>query len=69
MKNVPSKRTDYHECQWIQYLYLIGLLQGALRPDAEAGGLRTASRSRGQTDAAGPQAASGNPAAVQGSKY
>ncbi|MFN9263596.1 MAG: transposase, partial [Acidobacteriota bacterium] len=21
MKNVPGKRTDFHECQWIQYLH------------------------------------------------
>jgi transposase len=25
MKNVPGKRTDFHECQWIQYLHWVRL--------------------------------------------
>jgi transposase len=25
MKNVPGRRTDWHECQWIQYLHSVGL--------------------------------------------
>ena len=35
MKNVPGKRTDFHECQWIQYLHSMGLLHSAFRPDHE----------------------------------
>ena len=46
MKNVPGKRTDYHECQWIQYLHAMGLLQGAFRPDAEVRAVRTLMRHR-----------------------
>ncbi len=34
MKNVPGKRTDFHECQWIQHLHSMGLLHAAFRPDA-----------------------------------
>jgi transposase len=33
MKNVPGKRTDFHECQWIQHLHSMGLLHSAFRPD------------------------------------
>lgn len=24
MKNVPGRRTDWHDCQWIQYLHSVG---------------------------------------------
>src|ERR1700760_780923 len=33
MKNVPGRRTDWHECQWLQYLNASGLLLAAFRPD------------------------------------
>jgi transposase len=46
MKNVPGKRTDYHECQWIQYLHSMGLLQGAFRPDADVRAVRVLMRHR-----------------------
>ena len=46
MKNVPGKRTDYHECQWIQYLHSMGLLHSAFRPDAEVRAVRTLMRER-----------------------
>src|SRR5664280_321202 len=35
MKNVPGRRTDWHECQWIQFLHSVGLLRAAFRPDGE----------------------------------
>ena len=35
MKNVPGRRTDWHECQWLQYLHSVGLLRGAFRPEVE----------------------------------
>lgn len=47
MKNVPGKRTDFHECQWLQYLHSMGLLQGAFRPDADVRAVRTLMRHRG----------------------
>lgn len=40
MKNVPGKRTDYHECQWIQHLH------SAFRPEAEVCAVRTLMRER-----------------------
>ena len=47
MKNVPGRRTDWHECQWLQYLHAVGLLRAAFRPDAEVCQVRTLMRHRG----------------------
>jgi len=46
MKNVPGKRTDFHECQWIQHLHSLGLLHAAFRPDAEVCAVRSLMRHR-----------------------
>ncbi len=46
MKNVPGKRTDFHECQWIQHLHSLGLLGSAFRPDAEVCAVRSLMRHR-----------------------
>jgi transposase len=46
MKNVPGKRTDFHECQWIQHLHSLGLLHSAFRPDADVCALRSLMRHR-----------------------
>ena len=46
MKNVPGKRTDFHECQWIQYLHSIGVLHAAFRPDSEVRAVRSLMRHR-----------------------
>ena len=46
MKNVPGKRTDFHECQWIQHLHSLGLLSAAFRPDAEVCAVRSLMRHR-----------------------
>src|SRR5450755_2193505 len=46
MKNVPGKRTDFHECQWIQHLHSLGLLHSAFRPDAEVCAVRSLTRHR-----------------------
>ena len=43
MKNVPGRRTDWHECQWLQYLHSVGLLRAAFRPEAEICAVRTLS--------------------------
>ena len=32
IKNVPGKKTDILDCQWIQQLHTYGLLQGSFRP-------------------------------------
>jgi hypothetical protein len=44
MKNVPGKRTDFHECQWIQHLHSLGLLHAAFRPDSEVRAVRALMR-------------------------
>ena len=47
MKNVPGRRTDWHECQWIQYLHSVGLLRAAFRPDEQVCAVRSLMRHRG----------------------
>lgn len=46
MKNVPGKRTDFHECQWIQHLHSMGLLHAAFRPDEDVRAVRVVMRNR-----------------------
>jgi transposase len=46
MKNVPGRRTDWQECQWIQYLHSVGLLRAAFRPDEEVCAVRALMRHR-----------------------
>ncbi len=48
MKNVPGRRTDWHECQWLQYLHSVGLLRAAFRPDAQVCAMRAILRHRGE---------------------
>ena len=44
MKNVPGRRTDWHECQWLQYLHSVGLLRAAFRPEADVCAVRALMR-------------------------
>ena len=44
MKNVPGRRTDWHECQWIQFLHSVGLLRAAFRPDGDVCAVRSLMR-------------------------
>jgi transposase len=46
MKNVPGRRTDWHECQWIQFLHSVGLLRAAFRPDGDVCAVRSVMRHR-----------------------
>ena len=46
MKNVPGRRTDWQECQWLQYLHSVGLLRSAFRPGDEVCGVRALMRHR-----------------------
>jgi transposase len=41
MKNVPGRRTDWHECQWLQFLHSVGLLRAAFRPEQDICAVRT----------------------------
>jgi transposase len=46
MKNVPGRRTDWHECQWLQFLHSVGLLRAAFRPAGEVCAVRSLMRRR-----------------------
>jgi transposase len=48
MKNVPGRRTDWHECQWLQFLHSVGLLRAAFRPEEDICAVRTLLRHRGE---------------------
>ena len=48
MKNVPGRRTDWHECQWLQYLHSVGLLRAAFRPEGDVCAVRSMMRHRSQ---------------------
>jgi transposase len=45
-KNVPGRKTDVIDCQWIQYLHSVGLLRGSFRPAAEVRAARSLWRQR-----------------------
>jgi transposase len=34
-KNVPGRKTDVKDCQWLQQLHTFGMLRGSFRPNAE----------------------------------
>jgi len=46
IKNVPGRKSDVQDCQWIQYLHSVGLLSRSFRPDAEMATLRAYLRHR-----------------------
>ena len=46
IKNVPGRKTDEVDCQWLQQLYTYGLLSGAFRPDGDIRRLRSYLRQR-----------------------
>jgi len=46
MKNVPGRRTDWQECQWLQFLHSVGWLRAAFRPDGEVSAVRSLLRHR-----------------------
>jgi transposase len=46
VRNVPGRKTDVLDCQWIQELHSVGLLRGSFRPDAEIATLRAYLRHR-----------------------
>lgn len=46
VKNVPGRKTDVLDCQWIQQLHTYGLLRGGFRPDQEFVVLRSYMRQR-----------------------
>jgi len=44
LKNVPGRKTDMKDCQWIQRLHSCGLLRGSFRPDEAICALRAIHR-------------------------
>ena len=36
IKNVPGRKTDVLDCQWLQQLHTYGLLSGAFRPEGRS---------------------------------
>lgn len=48
IKNVPGRKSDVADCQWIQKLHTLGLLSASFRPDAEMCVLRAYLRHRAQ---------------------
>lgn len=46
VKNVPGRKTDVSDCQWIQHLHSVGLLRGSFRPDDEICAMRSLWRHR-----------------------
>jgi transposase len=47
-KNVPGRKSDWNDAQWLQKLHALGLLRASFRPDAEISALRTLVRYRAE---------------------
>ncbi len=45
-KNVPGRKTDVQDCQWLQYLHSVGLLHASFRPPAAVCAVRSLVRHR-----------------------
>ena len=46
VKNVPGRKTDVQDCQWLQYLHTVGLLKGSFRPAQDICEVRSLLRHR-----------------------
>jgi len=46
VKNVPGRKTDVKDAQWLQYLHSVGLLQGSFRPQESIIAVRSLLRHR-----------------------
>ena len=46
VKNVPGRRTDVCDCQWLQYLHSVGLLRASFRPAQDICAVRSLLRHR-----------------------
>jgi len=45
-KNLPGRKTDVQDCQWLQYLHSVGLLRGSFRPLDQVCAVRSILRHR-----------------------
>jgi len=46
VRNVPGRKTDVKDCQWLQFLHSVGLLSASFRPSREICALRALERHR-----------------------
>jgi len=46
VKNVPGRKTDVSDCQWLQYLHAVGLLRASFRPEQAVCAVRSLLRHR-----------------------
>ena len=46
VKNVPGRKTDVSDCQWLQYLHAVGLLRASFRPEQQICVVRSLMRYR-----------------------
>ena len=46
VKNVPGRRTDVSDCQWLPFLHSVGLLRASYRPEQEICAVRSLLRHR-----------------------
>jgi transposase len=46
VKHVPGRKSDVLDCQWLQYLHSVGLLQASYRPESAICEIRSLSRHR-----------------------
>jgi hypothetical protein len=59
IKNVPGRKSDVQDCQWIQRLHSYGLLSASFRPEAEMVVLRSYLRQRAMLTRTGPAVGAG----------
>ena len=45
-KNLPGRKTDVQDCQWLQHLHSVGLLRGSFRPADQVCAVRAILRHR-----------------------
>jgi len=45
-KNVPGRKSDVCDCQWLQYLHAVGLLRASFQPEAQVCAVRSLMRYR-----------------------
>jgi len=46
LKNVPGRKSDVQDCQWVQQLHTFGLLRGSFHPDEQMRAVRAYTRQR-----------------------
>ena len=44
VKNVPGRKSDVADCQWLQYLHSVGLLRASFRPEQDVCAVRSVLR-------------------------